>query len=62
MKYKVGEIVYLKTDEEQKIRMVTGVLIRNNCYIYYLTNCTQETTHYDFEISSNVNELIKLIN
>lgn len=62
MKYKIGDIVVLKTDSEQKVRIVTGVLIRKDCNLYYLTNCTEETLHYDFEISTEVNEIFKLMN
>lgn len=62
MKYNIGDIVFLKTDTEQKVRMITGILIRLNSNLYYLTNCTEETLHYDFEISSEINEIFKLIN
>lgn len=62
MRYNIGDIVYLKTDTEQKVRIVTGILIRANIYIYYLSSCTEESSHYDIEISSEVNEVFKLIN
>ena len=62
MKYQIGEIVFLKTDTEQYIRIVTGILIRQNATLYYLSQSTGETLHYDFEISSEVNEIFKLIN
>lgn len=52
MKYKIGDIVYLKTDSEQLPRMVTGILIRpQNQIIYYLTLGAQETSHYELEIT-----------
>lgn len=62
MKYSIGDIVYLKTDIDQRVRIVTGVLIRANTYIYYLSSCTEETSHYDIEMSSEINEVFKLIN
>ena len=35
MKYNIGDIVILKTDPEQKVRLVTGILIRINSNLYY---------------------------
>jgi len=62
IKYKIGEIVFLKTDVEQLPRMVTGILLRATNYIYYLSNSTIETTHYEFEITMEINEIIKMFN
>ena len=59
MKYKIGDICFLKTDTEQSIRIVSGILIRQNCTLYYLCCSTQETLHYDFEISEEMNEILK---
>ena len=62
-KYNIGDIVFLKTDSEQLPRIVTGILLRNENYgYYYLSNAITETTHYDFEISIEVNELVKMFN
>lgn len=61
-KYNIGDIVFLKTDSEQLPRIVTGILLRNESYIYYLSNSITETTHYDFEISIEINELVKMFN
>jgi len=58
-KYSFGQTVYLITDQEQLPRVVTG--IRINPYktlLYYLSGGTQETVHYDFEISAEKNLLI----
>ena len=60
--FEIGQIVYLKTDLEQLPRMITGILNRNNYKLYYLSQSTSETTHYDFEISVEVNEIIKMLN
>jgi len=50
--YQIGEVVYLKTDEDQQPRMITGIVLRpNNTVLYYLTNSTTETSHFDIEIS-----------
>ena len=62
-KFNLGDIVYLKTDTEQYPRMVTGIVIRaNNNILYYLTKSDYETLHYDFEISIQLNEIIKMLN
>jgi len=51
LKFKLGQIVFLKTDREQLGRMVTGILIRPFGVIYYLTYAEVETSHYEIEIS-----------
>ena len=49
--FNIGNIVFLKTDSEQKERIVTGFIVRQN-YISYNINCgTEESWHYDFEMT-----------
>ena len=60
--FEIGQIVYLKTDLQQLPRMITGILNRSNYKLYYLSQSTSETLHYDFEISVEVNEIIKMLN
>lgn len=62
MPNKIGNIVFLKTDKEQKARMITGIMQRPSGYIYYLSLSDTETTHYDIEFTSDINKLIKLFN
>ena len=62
MKYKIGDVCFLKTDREQLIRIITGILIRQNCNLYYLSYCTEETLDYEFEFTEQMNELSKLFN
>lgn len=55
----MGRIVYLRTDEEQKQRIVTGYIIRPGSALLYMLTCgTTETNHYAIEISSKKNILI----
>lgn len=61
MSYKIGDIVFLKTDSEQKVRMVTGILQRPKHLLYYLSNGTDETTHFEIEISKELNQIMKLM-
>ena len=50
--YKLGQIVYLLTDEDQLPRMVTGITIRpGGTNIYHLSMSGEETSHYSIEIS-----------
>lgn len=54
-KFKLGETVYLITDNDQLPRLVTGYVVRPNLISYYLSCGTVETSHYDFEISHDKN-------
>lgn len=49
--FNIGDSVYLKTDPEQVERLVTGVNIRQNGISYALSYLTNESYHYDFEIT-----------
>jgi hypothetical protein len=49
--YNIGDLVFLSTDQDQKQRLVTGVLIRQNQIVYYLSSGVEESVHYDFEIT-----------
>ena len=57
--FKIGDIVYLKTDPEQRERLVTGYYIRETSVTYLLSYETIESTHYDFEISKD-KDIIKV--
>ena len=50
-KFNIGDEVYLKTDEDQNCRLVTGLTIRVTSITYELSCGTAESTHYDFEIT-----------
>ena len=60
-KYNIGDIVFLITDKEQIPRQITGILQRPSSYIYYLSNNTNETSHYDIEFSRDINILTQLM-
>ena len=51
LEYNIGDEVFLITDEEQKKRIITGILLTMKDVIYYLSCSTNETKHYSFEIS-----------
>lgn len=54
----MGAIVYLKTDFEQRERIVTGFEVRPNGLLYRLSLGWEETPHYDIEISEEKNHVI----
>jgi hypothetical protein len=56
--FNLKDVVFLKTDQEQKPRIVTGLWVRYNSITYALSCAETETYHYDFEISSEKNILI----
>ena len=51
-KFDIGQTVYLKTDSEQRERLVTAIIVRGYGILYSLSFETDESTHYDFEISA----------
>lgn len=59
--FNFGDHVYLVTDVDQKERIVTGICIRPGGCISYEVTCGMESRwHYDFEISTEVNEAIRV--
>lgn len=50
-KYRIGQIVYLKTDEDQRERMVYCYRVYLNDLVYELTCSTSTSIHYGFEIN-----------
>lgn len=59
-KYKIGDIVYLMTDEDQKKRIITGYVQRATHRVWILSSGEQESYHYEIEISRDINVLAKL--
>jgi hypothetical protein len=52
LEFMIQQTVYLKTDKEQKPRLVTGIQLRPfNSITYGITEGTNESWHYGFEIS-----------
>ncbi|MFA5689930.1 MAG: hypothetical protein WC959_12455 [Kiritimatiellales bacterium] len=51
--YCIGDSVYLKTDNDQLERLVTGILIRLNGVMFELSQSNTSSYHFSFEISSD---------
>ncbi|WP_299116938.1 hypothetical protein [uncultured Winogradskyella sp.] len=53
-KYKIGQLVYLTTDEDQLKRIVTGIIIRSgNLEEYELTCGMDISRHVEIEITKS---------
>lgn len=57
-KFGFGDTVYLKTDKEQLPRIVFMMKVYKNEIVYELACGVTISSHYDFEISSEINVLI----
>jgi hypothetical protein len=49
-KYNIGQIIFLKTDPEQKERMLTQISITSEGMRYCLSCGTSDSWHYEIEI------------
>jgi len=58
--YNIGDIVYLKTDINQKERMVTSITITVGDHIYTLSCGDDNSEHYDIEIT-DTKDVIKTL-
>lgn len=56
-KFNLGEIVFLKTDTDQKERIVLQISVRETGYLYELGCGGTSSWHYAFEISQEKNVL-----
>lgn len=60
--YNIGDIVYLKTDTEQKPRIVTAIEVRQGMLVLYqLSQGVAVGYHYDVEISNDINIIDKIM-
>lgn len=64
-KFKLGDVVYLKTDQEQLPRIITALSIsggsmNNHLIGYELSQGSDSSEHYSSEITSYKDEAIKL--
>ena len=57
--FQIGEIVYFVTDVEQRMLIVTGILIRQNGISYEVSHNGDSTWINPIEISKDKNDLLK---
>lgn len=57
-----GDIVFLKTDQEQKKRIVTDIEFRANelTAVYHVNSDGIQTAHYEFELTTERNEMMAM--
>jgi hypothetical protein len=61
--FSIGDVVYLKTDTDQKPRLVTAIkVISGNVVLYEVTQATYVTGHYDYELSYSKDYSLTSIN
>ena len=60
--FNIGDYVYLKTDIDQYKRLITGYTVRFNEVTYLLSLGEDESTHYELEISDEIDILLKSTN
>lgn len=60
-KFNIKDIVYLVTDSEQRERIVTCIVVKENSIMYELVSGTESTWHNDFEITVN-KDILKTTN
>lgn len=51
-KFNIGDIVYLKTDPDQKARMVVKLSVSQAGVLYMLSVGASESWHFDIEIAT----------
>jgi len=49
--YDIGDTVYLRTDSDQMMRLVTRIQITKGNTMYEVSCGIQNSWHYDFELS-----------
>lgn len=54
-KFELEEVVFLITDVDQTQRMITGITINKGYLLYRLACGTNESWHYEYEISTDKN-------
>lgn len=58
-RYNFNDVVYLRTDEDQKQRIVTGMRVTPSGEIIYMLACGSVCSdHYDFEMCIEKNVLV----
>lgn len=60
LKFNFGEQVFLKSDPDRKMRVISGYLIRKNQRQYLLGYGTDETSHDESEITSFRTNIFKV--
>lgn len=61
--YNLGDIVFVKTDDEQRERMITEISIKSPNFVLYLLSCgVNNSWHNEFEFDSEISLKTKFKN
>lgn len=60
--FNFGDILFLKTDHDQKERILTGINITPNGITYRVSEGINESYHFEIELSREANILLKIKN
>ena len=59
VEFAIGSTVFVKTDPDQKQRMITGYKIRNTAIIYLVSYISTEDEYADFELTGDEDKVRK---
>jgi hypothetical protein len=60
VRYRIGDIVYSRSDVDTRLRFVTGYIVRKGILIYIVSMEGSEAYFYDFELISENEQLMGL--
>lgn len=61
--YDIGDLVYLRTDKDQLPRIIIAIKIyKAGEIVYELISGTIQSTHYPFEMSTEINPVLTSTN
>jgi hypothetical protein len=59
-KFDIGDHVYIITDKEQDMGIITGILINPRDIVYFVSRDSDVNRFYDFELSKDENKILRL--
>jgi hypothetical protein len=59
-KFDIGDHVYILTDKEQDMGIITGILINPRDIVYFVSRDSDVNRFYDFELSKDENKILRL--
>ena len=62
IEHNFGDTVYLKTDIDQRPRIVTAIIVRPGCVLYEVNCAIEYSSHHNFEISVDPDIVLKTNN
>jgi hypothetical protein len=60
VRYRIGDIVFARSDVDSRLRFVTGYIIRRGIIVYIISLEGTESYFYDFELISENEQLMGL--